>query len=149
MSEDYDIQIVSTYQNKLGRMPCKIEQMNKRRENEKEELDCKHNTNIFPCQPFSIYNIGLSCNSVYIGETSRCPNTRFDEHDSKKSKYSSFVEHQRECGCKVDTGKCFLISDGNWRLPQSRKVAETMAIKQRIIEIGESKVISCPSITVG
>ena len=84
-----------------------------------------------------------------LGNVGRCPNLGLEEPLAKKSRYSSFVEHQNTCKCTLDVNGSFLVADGTWRLPYARKVAETLIMRKREEERGVGWTISCPSVEVG
>src|SRR6266478_10241301 len=82
--------------------------------------------------------------NVYIGETSKCPNVRLEEHLSYKSKYASFTEHWKSCGCQVDPLNCKLLVERGLQGMYSRKLVETLCIEEALES--ETQVISNPSI---
>ena len=88
------------YPNKPGRLPNAVN---------KKRVPCKilkTHADLVKCTNNSVYNINLACNSSYIGQTSKCLNVRFTQHQSDIAKVKStegkkLVEHVKSCDkCK-------------------------------------------------
>ncbi len=137
------VRVVGTYKQKLSTLPAIIDRM--RLCSNRIDLTCseKHNSKVFECKKDNVYEINLSCGMSYIGETSKCPNSRLDEHLSMKAKYATFTEHKLECGCKVNEAQSRLFLAQGIKDSYPRKIYETICI-ENAQKVG--KVISNPSI---
>ena len=99
LGDEFDVQVVFKYQNKLGGLAAKTgRRVDKcKRSGHGEFVSCVRDT---------VYEIPLSCNKVYIGQSGRCINQRLYEHkktteSKKKIAYNSLSEHLTVCeGCK-------------------------------------------------
>jgi len=141
----HDVTVVGTHRNKLSGLPRIVRKMVE--DNNDSEKACRHESTVFPCETKGcVYEISLTCGSIYIGETGKCPNVRLDEHLSGKAKYSSMVEHRKSCGCEVNPGKSELLVRGcKWQ--SSRRIREALLMEERIQSICDGTVISNPTAT--
>ena len=143
-ADPYDVRVVGTYKMKLTRLPKMIERIRRERTNQKYGPCKDHKSQVFPCRKNSVYQIGLTCGKVYIGETSKCPNTRLEEHTSHTAKYSSFTEHWNTCGCSIDATGSKLLADKGLQGAYPRKIVETLCIEDA--RNSSAQVISNPSV---
>jgi hypothetical protein len=141
VGKEYNMQIVSTYKNKLQTLPGRIDRMRDR-----EEETCKpHDEKPFPCNINSIYEIGLTCGASYVGETGRCPNVRFAEHIEGKGSTTTVNKHMKKCKCTVSEEDTKLITDKAIRGNYARKIVEAITMEAKYNKIGD-KLISAVSI---
>jgi hypothetical protein len=143
VGKDYNLQVTSNYVNKFSKLPARIDHM---RAGNKQK--CKeHAMEPFPCTKNTVYEIGLSCGSKYIGESGRCPNVRFDEHFEGKGTTTTIKNHIKRCKCKIELEESHLILDKPIVGTHARKVAEAVIMTRRAEEIGINKIISSISVT--
>jgi hypothetical protein len=141
-ARDYNLQITSTYKPKFSTLPGRCDRMAN-----KQDKECKnHKEKAFECKDNSIYEIVLSCGSIYDGESGRCVNTRFAEHIEGKGTTNTIKDHMKKCKCEVVKDQCRILYDKNLNGWQSRRVVEAMFMDSRVKEIGQQKVLSAPSI---
>jgi hypothetical protein len=138
---DYNLQITSSYRNKLSTLPARTDRM---RENREEECS-KHKESPFPCTKDTIYEVKLKCGASYVGESSRCPNVRFSEHRTGKGATTTISNHIKKCKCDIDTKESSLIHDKPIRGAYARKLVEAIIMHKKAEELGEEKIISAIS----
>lgn len=95
----FDVAVVFRKSNCLGAITNKLERLHLG----KTGCQIKHAVKFRSCRESVVYKIPLSCGKVYIGETSRCINTRLREHKNNSTSYgSSLIEHKKVCSnCKA------------------------------------------------
>jgi hypothetical protein len=141
-ASEFGVKVVSTYNNKLSSLPARIERMKLG----KEDKECSnHVQNTFKCEKNQVYNIKLTCKSEYVGETSRCPNVRLQEHMDGVTK-SAVFDHMEKCKCKIEHNECALLLGKPIKGAHSRKIVETLMMEQKVNQIGKVRLLSAPSI---
>jgi hypothetical protein len=139
----FKVEVASSYQHKLNTLPMKDDRF---REKLNEKDKCNQKSDVFPCTKNVVYQVGLTCNKAYVGETSKCANIRLDEHIKGDSKYATFNVHTKKCGCKVDRNASSILTSKPIVGNHARKIAETLHM-EAIDEIkGHQFLISSPSV---
>jgi hypothetical protein len=137
--KSYNVTLTSRYHTKLSNL------ITKSKSKKLSDDTCKHKEQQpFDCVKGTVYVAELDCNSVYGGQTSRCPNTRWEEHLSKSSKASpALVEHWKKCNCSIIPNKSYLWSK---QIPEEypRQILETICMEEMAGK--DRRVISNPSI---
>jgi hypothetical protein len=142
---EFGVKVIPNYRNKFETLPGRIDRLRDSKSNNKEDECVKHEAQVFPCIKNSIYNVVLTCEAEYVGETMRCPNSRLKEHTTGGTK-SSVKDHIEICKCKVDDKKSKLLSQKPIKGVHSRKIAETIYMEQKFNEIGEVRLLSRASV---
>jgi hypothetical protein len=139
------VRVAGSHKNKLSHIPRTIGRMIEN--TGKTSKSCEHKDEApFPCGKEVIYQIEQSCNKVYIGETSKCPNERYKEHQDGKNVYASYTDHVKKCRCQPDPRKCKVLSGVGVKGAHTRRVLESEYMKHKRTESGEDSVISNPSV---
>ena len=130
----FGIEVVFHYPNKLSGLPAAVN---------RERLKCPEHVSYVQCVKNCVYAIPLTCNKVYVGQTGRCANVRFREHErslaSEELEGKLLAQHQRTCGCQTIFRRASFIK--NLHARTARELVEAYEIHR-----GRSDVISEPSI---
>jgi len=124
----FNIRIVTTYKHKLRHTLLTHKKL--------DHVTCSNDhkgLDFFPCAKGVVYQLGLTCGSLYIGESSRCANTRLKDHKASltKSCYSNLKDHVKTCGCKFDNTTSQLAAGPNIKGLFSRRLCETIVTEQK------------------
>jgi len=136
----FDLNVVFSFPHKLRNLPASI--------NAKQE-PCKKavstHTEFVTCKKKVVYNLPLTCNKSYIGQTGRCVNERIIEHirglkRTTKGDYKTLNAHIDICGCKpLPESTSIMGCSGRNQL--ARELQEAFWIRQK-----EDTAVSEPSI---
>jgi hypothetical protein len=132
LARSFNVMIVSKYENSLGTLPAKVD-------GEKEKCGKSGHSKDVECVDNVIYNLPLTCNKAYIGQTQRCINTRLYEHRKSITEdvSSSLKQHTMACkNCKPLFEKTTILGRSGNRTV--REVVEAAYIDR-------NKAISKPS----
>lgn len=101
----------------------------------------KHEHCFTKCATSVVYNIPLTCDKVYIGQTGRCINTRLREHHASLSSNdgANLARHCRECGCYPLFSNVTYLGRGKGK--EEREIVEAYFIRK-----SGDRCISTPSI---
>jgi hypothetical protein len=104
----------------------------------------KHAKLPFECASKVVYSIMFSCRKKYIGQTIRCVNERYSEHESGSALYSSYNKHRSQCKCKVK--QCEVINEKPITSTHVRMMLETFTMEKIVKNTGKDSLVSNPSI---
>lgn len=124
--------------------PCKLAKVCAMMHKEKRSVCNKRHAKVFTeCTSGVVYEIPLTCGSVYIGQTGRCFNERAREHSlAVRTNTGGHLDfHCRRCGCMPSFEDTVFLSKSRNKL--QREVVEAYFINKK-----SDHCVSMPSLTL-
>lgn len=125
VANKYKVPVVFSAPFKLASLCPRI---NNSKEN-KKTCGTQHARPFVTCKENVVYQIPLSCNKIYIGQTGRCLNERLREHERSldKGAGSNLAIHCKACGCVPRLKETLVL--GRSRDKVARELKEAFCIK--------------------